>query len=83
MGDFLCWASTATDNWSDCNGVLVYFLEKIKLLCPGWGFFWKEEIFFCSWVYDTFLVHRLYVCVDGFAKRFCGVCGNFFINVLV
>ena len=63
LRDVFSWASTATDNGSDCNGVLMHFLQKIQLLSPGWGFCFKGKVFFCEWVYDSFLVHGVYVSV--------------------
>ena len=79
LRDVFSWASTATDNGSDCNGVLMYFLQKIQLLSPGWGFCFKGEVFFCEWVYDSFLVHGVYVSVDGFSEVDGGVCIDFFV----
>ena len=29
LGDVFCWASTSTNDGSDCNGVFMYLLEEV------------------------------------------------------
>ncbi len=57
LRDVLCWASTATDNGSDCYGVFVYLLEEVKLLGSGWWVNAEGKVIFGEWVYNSFLVH--------------------------
>ena len=57
LGDVFSWASTATDNGSDCNGILVYLFQEVKLLGSGWGYCCKGKILFCEGINNSFLVH--------------------------
>ena len=48
LGDVFCWASTATNDGSDCNGVFVYLLEKYSCWVRGGGFVFRVRCSFVS-----------------------------------